>query len=283
MHGIYLISALLLLQDQPKPLPELKPLLSELRKTLRTDSALLSQYTFTEKRTTIQLDNNNKPKKTEINVFEVFPGAPDRVGYSRQIVKDGKPLSAAELEKKDREMKKKAAEDQRKLDKRTPEQIKKKTDEEDREEQRIMDDVFAGYDAEIVSRESLAGRSVILVHFKPKPGYKAKTSEGKAMQHIAGRAWISEDDYQIARVEMEVVEPISFGLGMLARLKKGATIQAERQKFNEEIWLPVKLDVTVDARVLLLKGFHMRQVVEYSDHKKYRVDTKLSFPDLDKP
>jgi hypothetical protein len=58
---------------------------------------------------------------------------------------------------------------------------------------------------------------------------------------------------------------------------------SERRKFNDEIWLPVKTDVTLNARLLLLKGFNIRQIDEYSDHKKYSVDTKLSFPDLDDP
>src|SRR5207245_1870683 len=107
---------------------------------------------------------------------------------------------------------------------------------------------------QIVGRENLAGRPAIIVKFQPHPGYQPKTSEGKNMQHVAGMAWISEDDHQIARVELGVIDPISIGLGILARLQKGASIKAERQKFNDEIWLPVKTEVTLNARILLLKG-----------------------------
>ena len=74
--------AAFLVQDQPKPLPELKPFLAELRKTLHTDGHLLGQYTYTEKQTMMQLDSKGTPKTTEVNVFEVFPGSPERVGYS---------------------------------------------------------------------------------------------------------------------------------------------------------------------------------------------------------
>ena len=98
------------------------------------------------------------------------------------------------------------------------------------------------------------------------------------MQHIAGTAWVSEDDHQVARVEMEVIEPISIGLGILAKLQKGASIKAERQKFNEEIWLPMKTEIALNAR-LLFKGFNIQQTIEYSDHKKYSVDTILKFPE----
>src|SRR5213593_3923036 len=47
-----------------------------------TDRHLLSQYTYTEKQTLMQLDSKGAPKTTEVNVFEVFPGSPERVGYS---------------------------------------------------------------------------------------------------------------------------------------------------------------------------------------------------------
>ena len=103
------------------------------------------------------------------------------------------------------------------------------------------------------------------------------------MQHIAGRAWISEVDHQIARVEMEVMDPISLGLGILAKVNRGTSIKGERRKFNEEIWLPVRTEVTLNARLMLLKGFNIRQVIEYSDHKKYSVDTILKFPDVENP
>jgi len=278
MLSACLIALLFLIQDPPKPLPESGTFIAELRKTLHTDAMLLSQYTYTEKRTLTFLDSDKRPKKTEVNVFEVFPRSPERVGYQRQIVKDGKPLTGAELEKSDRELQKKIDAAQRKLNDRSPAEREKLRAERLRTEQEVLDDVFGGYEAKLIGREMLAGRSVIIVRLTPRVGYKPKTKQGKTMQHVAGNAWVSEDDHQIARVEMEVIDPISIGLGILAKLQKGASIKAERQKFNEEIWLPMKTEITLNAR-LLFKGFNIQQTVEYSDHKKYSVDTILKFPD----
>ena len=103
------------------------------------------------------------------------------------------------------------------------------------------------------------------------------------MQHVAGKAWVDEQDHQIVRVEIEVTDTISIGLGILARLQKGASIVEERRKFNNEIWLPVRAEVTLNAKILLLKGFNIREITEYSDHRKYSVDTVLSFTDLIDP
>ena len=284
MFSIYLLTAFLAVQDQPKPLPELKPFLAEVRKTLHTDRALLSRYTYTEKRTFMQLDSQQKPKKTEVNAFEVFPGSPEHVGYRRQIIKDGKLLSPGELKKEEQDLQKRIEDAERRRKQITPAERERRQAERLRRENEIIDDVFGIYEIEMAGREDIAGRPAILLKFRPtRLTYKPKTSEGKNMQHVAGKAWIDEQDHQVARVELEVVDPISIGLGILAKLQKGAAIVSERRKFNDEIWLPVKTDVTLNARLLLLKGFNIRQIDEYSEHKKYIVDTILSFPDLDDP
>src|SRR5262249_15972534 len=106
MFSLLVFAAFLFAEDQPKALPELKSFLAEMRKNLHSDSSLLSQYTYTEKRKSIQVDLKGNPKKTEVDVFEVFPGSPERVAYQRRIVKNGVPLSSDELKKSDRDLQK---------------------------------------------------------------------------------------------------------------------------------------------------------------------------------
>jgi len=283
MLSLYLAAAFLFLQEQPKPLPELKPFLQDLRKTLQTDSHLLSQYTYTEKHTLTQLDSRGGTKSTEVNVYEVFPGSPERVGYRRRVVKDGVALSSADLKKEDQEVQKRIDAAERRRSQITPAERERRRAERLRREEQTIDDALAVFEVEMTGREDVNGRPAVLLKFRPRPAYKPKTSEGRNMQHVAGRVWIDEEDHQVARVEMEVIEPISIGLGILARLQKGVSIAAERRKFNDEIWLPVKTEITLNARVLMLKGFNLRVINEYSEHKKYSVDTILKFPDEENP
>src|SRR5262249_36021485 len=158
-----LVAVLLFVQDQPKPLPDLKTFLAELRKNLHSDSELLSQYTYTEKRTVIRLDSNQKPQKTEVNIFEVIPSSPAHGGYRRQKDKDGKPLYPAELKKQDQEFQKHSQDEQRKLSQRTPAERDKSRDDRLRHEEMVLDDAFGVYKTELVGRENLNGRPVIQV------------------------------------------------------------------------------------------------------------------------
>lgn len=282
MFQICLLFIAVTLQDEAKPLPELQPFLAEFRKTLHTDDLILSDYTYTEKETSIQLDSNNRPKKTEVNIYQVFSETPDHPEYRRQIVKNGVALTAKELEKQDAELKKKREADEKKRAKTTPEQREKDKAKERAEDDKIIDDLFAMYDIRIAGRENIGDHATILVTFNPRPNAKPKTRAGKIMQHIAGKAWISEDDHELARIEADAIDTISVGFGLLARLGKGSHVAAERRKFNDEVWLPVREEISVTARVLLVKGFNVRETVEYSDHKKFSVDTKFSFPELEK-
>ena len=264
---------------QDSPLPDARTFLEEFRKNLHTDTRLLSQYTYTQKETDISLDSKGKPKKTEINVYQVIHGEEEWQTYRRQITKNGVPVSDKDLLKEDQKEKERVEKEIRKRENRSEAKRRQDKEKEEREEREAIDEVFAVYDVQLVRREPLDGIVTILVTFKAKPGYKPRTRDGKILQHVAGRAWISEDDHQLARLEAEVIEPISIGGGLLAKLQTGSTLSFERRKVNNEIWLPVRAETSINGRLLLLKGLNMREVTEFSDHKKYSVDTTITFGD----
>jgi len=247
MHKWIVLLALLLLpvslQAQEKPLPDLESFIAEFRKTLRSDDQLLSQYTYTHKQTRFSLDSKGNIKKSETDVYQVFRSEEEWKTYRREIVRNGEPVSAKDLEKQDREEKERIEKESKRRGKQSDEKRQQEKAKADREEKEILDDVFAMYDLQLVRREVLNEVPTILVAFSPKPNYKPKTSEGKNLYHIGGRAWIAEEDHNLARLEAEIIDPISIGAGILAKLQKGSTLTFERRKINGEIWLPVREEV----------------------------------------
>lgn len=264
-------------QEPQKPLPDPAPFFAEFRKNLHSDNSLLSQYTYTDTETHVSLDSNGSARKTEVSVYQILHRDRPEDRYRRLISRNGVPVNKEELAKQDREEDEREAKAKQKDDRESEVQRQKQKAKEDREEQQVLDDLFAMYDMRMVQREPIGDVPTILVTFAPKPNYKPKTSDGKVLQHISGRAWISEDDHELAKLEAQVNDPISIGAGILAKLQRGSTLMFERRKINNEIWLPVKVDVALNARLLLFKGFNFRQTDEYSDHKKYTVDTILKF------
>ena len=80
-----------------------------------------------------------------------------------------------------------------------------------------------------------------------------------------------------ARVEIEAIDDLSFGLGLLARVHKGTTASFQRRKVNGEVRLPEQVMWTASARVLLLRSLRLRGISEFSDYRKSSVDTSTTY------
>jgi hypothetical protein len=282
LTAAFLLISILPVQDTDRPLPELGPLLKEVRKTLRSDRLLLSQYTYTETQTEHHFDRSGKIKKSEVTVSEVYPSLEEGFTYRRVVVRDGKPVRKEELEKQDREHDKKLAERARKLAREDADDRARREAKEAKErkkEDEAIDEVFAIYDITLGGRDTIDGFDAIRLDFRPRPRVRPKTRGGQALSKVRGQAWFNEQDHQLMRVEAELTDDFTLGFGILAKLNKGAHMQFERTRVNDEIWLPAAARFAGSARIMLLKGMRVEVVSEYSDHRKFTVHTSITYGD----
>lgn len=280
--GVLLLN--LLLQQtgiEEPPLPEFQPFLAEIKKHLRSDRLLLSQYTYTQTETERHLNKDGSVKKTEVIVSEVYPSLEEGLTYRRIISRDGKPLTREQVEKQDREHDRKLEKRRRKLEKEGAGERSRRLEreaKERREEAENIEEAFRLFEINMIGRELRGGMSTILFTFRPRPDYKPRTREAKFLKKIAGRAWFAEDSHELVRIEAELTDSFSIGLGMLARLQKGATAVFERRLVNGEVWLPASASFAGKGRLLLLKSLRIEDIQEFSDYRKFTVDTNVSFP-----
>ena len=131
----------------------------------------------------------------------------------------------------------------------------------------------------------LNGQRVIAATLTPRQNVKTKSDEGKWMKRFKGRAWVSDDDWQVAKVEMEALDDISIGWGLVGRVHQGSKFTFRRTKVNGEVWLPVEMKFEASGRTLLFRKFQIFTVTSYSDYKKFNVDTSVTFdqPKTDPP
>ncbi len=259
-----------------RPLPDTTTFLEEVRQNLRSDRLLVEQYTFTEKRIEHRLDGKGAVKKTKTRTFEVYPSAEPGKMYRRLVARDDVPLSPEELAEEDRRQEARTEKSERRLaeeDAAAREKRLAKEEEERRQEQEVIDELFRMDDLVMEGRETIDGRSNIVIAFAPRPGYKPVTAGGKVLQKVAGRAWIDEEDKQLARIEARLLENLGVGPAGVARLQKGATSYFYRRKVNDEIWLPAEARFTGAAKVLLVFGAKVDAFFEYGDYKKFSVST----------
>jgi len=275
---VLLLACLAAPAAQDRPLPEYETFAANVKIHLATDEERQSGYTFIERRTEQKLDGSGRTKDQSVKVFEVYPGLPGEDRYRRLIEEDGKPVTPEKLAEKDRERQKEVEAYARRLGNASQNQKEsQQRDKERRQYNAAIDDLFRIYDIRMVKRESVEGHDTIFATLVPKEGVKPLTDDGKIMQHFKARAWVSEADYELVRVEIEAVEPLSIGLGLLARVQKGTVASFQRRKVNNEVWLPEKVTWTAAARVLLLKQLRLRGVSEFSGYRKFTVDTSTTY------
>ena len=263
---------------QERPLPDYDTFAAEVKKHLATDEERQSGYTFTERRIEQKLDGTGRTTQQTVKVFEVYPGLPGEERYRRLIEENGRPVPPDKLAKQDRERQEQAEDYARTLSNVSRQQAAAREYEKARREyEAAIDDLFRVYDIRMVRREPIDGHATIFATLTPKRGVKPLTDDGKIMRHFKARAWISESDYELVRVEIEAIDTLSFGLGLLARVHKGTVATYERRKVNNEAWLPAEVTWTASARVALVRRLRLRGVSEFSNYRKFTVDTSTTY------
>jgi hypothetical protein len=136
-----------------------------------------------------------------------------------------------------------------------------------------INDIFLVYDIRMVGRERIDGHDTIALTLDPKPQATPVTREGKWMQYFKSRAWISERDYELVKLQVEAIRNANVGFGMLARMNTGTTMAFTRRWVNDEVWLPARAEYTIRARVLMLKRYREGGTIDFANYRKFTVDT----------
>ena len=267
---------------QDRPLPDLEPFLTQVREHLQPDSTLQNNYTYVETRRELTLDKHGRTTGVSEKVFESYPGFPGEPRWERLIAEDGVPVPAKKLEEVDRRRQEKAVSYARRLQEH-PEQERarqlRQQNEAQQQAREAVDDLFRVYEIRMLRREMVDGHHTIALSLAPRRDARPRTREGRDMRHFSATAWVSESEFELVRVDVAAIHTVKMGLGvgLFARLHEGATLSFVRRKVNGEIWLPATSIYEGSARLGLVRVVRQRGESEFSNYRKFSVDTQSSF------
>jgi len=228
-------------------------------------------YTYIERDVENKLDGKGKPKSTETKTYEVLEIYGEQV--QRLIEKDDKPLTGKEAAKEEEKIQKII--DKRKNESEHDRKKREEREEKDREDGRkFVREVADAYNFKLVGNEILAGREAWVIEAEPRPGYQPHMKYANYLSKFRGRVWIDKADLQLAKMDLQCLDTLSWGL-FLARLHKGSRFMMEQTRVNDEVWLPRHVTFKLDARLALLKGFNMEGEQTYRDYKKFRTSARV--------
>ncbi len=239
-------------------------------KDLENDKRL-RDYTYIERDVENKLDGKGQTKSTEVKTYEVMELYGEQV--QRLIQKDDKPLSEKDAGKEEEKLQKVI--DKRKNESESDRKKRQEKEQKEREDERkFVREVADAYIFTLVGTESLSGREAWVIDAEPRPGYEPHMKEAKFLPKFHGRVWIDKNDLQLAKMDVECLDTISWGL-FLARFHKGSRFMLEQTRVNDEVWLPLHVTAKIDVRLALLKNFDVGFEQTYSDYKKFRATTKI--------
>jgi hypothetical protein len=239
-------------------------------KDLENDKKL-RDYTYVEREVNNKLDGKGAVKSTEARTYEILEIYGEQV--QRLIQKDDKPLSEKDVAKEEEKIQKLI--DKRKNESEDARRKREEKEEKEREDERkFVREVADAYNFTLAGTETVGGRETWVIEGEPRPGYEPHTKEAKFLPKFHGRVWIDKSDLQLARMDVECLDTISWGL-FLARFHKGSRLMLEQTRVNDEVWLPRQLTAKVDVRLALLKNFDVDVEQTFRDYKKFRATTRI--------
>lgn len=233
--------------------------------------AIARNYTFLERSETRELDSDAHVKTRKIMLYDVtlLEGSP----YRRLVGKDDHPLSGEE----ERNEQKKLADSIAQRQKETPAARARRIADWEKKRQRErepLDEVPDAFNFQITGEGQIDGRDAWIIEGTPRPGYHARSSLAKLFPKFRGKLWIDKADYQWVRTEAEVTDNISWGL-FVARLSKGARLDVQMTRVNDEVWLPKRIEAKVSARLALVKKYRIEADTSFSNYRKFQVESRV--------
>jgi len=185
-----------------------------------------------------------------------------------------------ELARQDRERQQKANEMLQRLAQNSSKELARQERERQKarhERDEAMSDIYNVFEIRMIGRERVEEHDTIAFLLTPRRDAKPKTRAGDQIRHFSVRAWVSEDDHELVKLEAEAIDSLKSGLGVLAKLQEGARLSFLRRKVNGEVWLPAVVNYYGNVRVGLFVTLRRSGTSEFSGYRKYSVDTVEGF------
>ena len=110
------------------------------------------------------------------------------------------------------------------------------------------------------------GRPLLKYRIDPNPAFKPQNRNAGFLSKVKGYIWIDEATSQMARVQGQIIDDISFGI-FLGKIYKGSRFMQERYPDASGVWLPSFSQYDFDGRKLF-SSISIHQKTYYSGYRR---------------
>ena len=103
------------------------------------------------------------------------------------------------------------------------------------------------------------GGSLIELTFRPNPGFRPASREGRVLHEMAGEIWVDAKQQRLVSINGRLMNEVKFAGGLLGHLEKGGQFALKRSEIVPGHWEITELAVNMRGKALLFKTISVQQ------------------------
>jgi hypothetical protein len=238
--------------------PDVKAIVRKSAETAKADRLALHHYDYSER-------DKNPDGSSKTYAVRMLFGSP----YRELQEVNGKPLSSEDRKQEREKFERESARRRRESPSERTHRVEA-YDKEEKRDARFFEQISQAFDFKFAGEEQIHGHRVYLLQAMPRAEYKPPDKESAVLTGMRGQLWVDEKAYHWARVEAEVIHPVSID-GFLAKVEPGTHFELENVPVGENIWLPAHFAMKSKAKVLsLIENTRQEDETYFNYHRSGR-------------
>jgi len=126
----------------------------------------------------------------------------------------------------------------------------------------INDDLLGRFEFDLAGRKTINGRATLMLDFKPaKKNPPERNIKDRFINKAAGRVWVDEADYVIAKADVHLTETVNVAGGLVGAVWK-FNYSFDRERTSDGLWFTRAVDWHLEGREVVL-----RRAIDYHEGK----------------
>lgn len=131
--------------------------------------------------------------------------------------------------------------------------------EEINHDNRQIDDLLRLLPVAFLWTETDAGPATTSLHFEPAPRFHPPTREARVFSSMTGDLVVDNQQHRICSMSGRLIHDVTFGGGIIGRLKAGSTFSLEQKQVGPFLWQLTAFHIHLQGNAILFKTVSLEQ------------------------
>ncbi len=122
-----------------------------------------------------------------------------------------------------------------------------------------IDDLLKLLPVAFIWTQTGATATTTSLHFDPAPGFHPPTREARVFSSMTGDLVVDNQQHRICKAKGHLFHDVTFGGGLLGRLKERSSFALEQQQVAPGVWELTGIHVHLEGNALLFKSVSLQQ------------------------